>query len=243
MLPLPQPPGPRCDCCGAPIHLQAGDFCPRCGYPVSMPKEEHFLDESIRNLQRIATYGGAQATVTNLLQRYQVRLSAIRRQLYAAPTRQNVPSIPRSEVVLSPSVERPVAPVYVNNQLPLATDMPRVSAEHESVAPAIPVQMPVASVSSAPQQMFSLRFIFCRSNNQHCLFAWCISYSDWFVELCGDNDKSLSLISGLVSCSSHLRHSWFCLSSLSLAFGSSHAFIPQSSLCSFLSWVFLAIDL
>ncbi len=161
MLPTSQIPEPRCDCCGAPIHLQAGDFCPRCGYPVSMPKEEHFLEESIRNLQRIATYGGAQATVTNLLQRYQVRLSVIRWHLYAAPTRQSVPSIPRSEVVLSSSIERPVAPIYANNQLLPTTDMPRVSTGYASVVPLIqPVQMATAPVASAPQQMFSLRSFF-----------------------------------------------------------------------------------
>ena len=158
MLPIPQLPGPRCDCCGVPIQQQAGDFCPRCGYPVSMPKEEHFLEESIRNLQRVATYGGAQATVTNLLQRYQARLQAVRQQLTVVPIRQNVPPLPRSEVVLSPSMDRPVTPVYANNQIAPATDIPRVSAEQASVVPPIqPVQMPV---SSAPQHMFSLRSFF-----------------------------------------------------------------------------------
>ncbi len=158
MLPISQIPGPRCDCCGVPIQLQAGDFCPRCGYPVSMPKEEHFLEESIRNLQRVAIYGGAQATVTNLLQRYQARLQVVRQQLAVVPTRQTVSPLPRSEVVLSPSMNRPVTPVYTDNQLPPTTDMPRVSAEQASVVPPIqPVQMPV---SSAPQQMFSLRSFF-----------------------------------------------------------------------------------
>ncbi len=161
MLPLSQIPGPRCDCCGVPIQLQADDFCPRCGYPISMPREEHFLEESIRNLQRVATYGGAQATVTNLLQRYQARLQVVRQQLAVVPTRQNVFPNLRSEVVLPPSMNCLVTPVYANNQLPPATNIPRVSAEHASVTPPLqPVQIPVAPASSAPQHMFSLRSFF-----------------------------------------------------------------------------------
>ena len=158
MLPVSQPHDPRCDCCGMSVHLQAGDFCPRCGYPVSMPKEEHFLEESIRNLQRVATYGGAQATVTNLLQRYRVRLHSVRQQLYAVPARQNVPSTPRSEVVLSPSMSIPTTSVYADNQVFPVTDIPRVSAEHATVIPPTqPVQMPNFS---EPQRMFSLRSFF-----------------------------------------------------------------------------------
>ncbi|GAC1433074.1 MAG: hypothetical protein NVSMB54_30070 [Ktedonobacteraceae bacterium] len=150
MLPMPLPSKPRCDCCGALITLHTGDFC-RCGYPVSLLKEERFLEESLRNLQRVATYGGAQATVTSLLQRYQARLDAIRLQLYVAP-------IPHAEVVVPPSVH-PVAALYANNRVPPSADIPRASAEHRSVTPSTqPVQ--VAPASSTPQQMFSLRSFF-----------------------------------------------------------------------------------
>ena len=161
MLPMPQLPGPRCDCCGAFIQLQAGDFCPRCGYPVTMPREAQFLEESIRNLQRVATYGGAQATVTNLLLRYRTRLSVVRQQLHATASRQNASLLPQSEVVLPSNVGRPVSPLSMDNQVPSATYMPHVSAEQASVTPPIPpVQKPLTSTSSAPQEMFSLRSFF-----------------------------------------------------------------------------------
>ncbi len=159
MLPLSQPAGPCCDCCGTSINPQAGDFCHRCGYPVNMPKEEHFLEESIRNLQRVATYGGAQATVTSLLQRYQARLNVVRQQLYIASVGQNASPISRSEVVLS----QPVAPDQSNSQVPNSANIPphTSSTEHTPVLPQVqPVQQPVVPVSFVPQRMFSLRSFF-----------------------------------------------------------------------------------
>lgn len=159
MLPLSQPSGPRCDCCGTSINPQFGDFCPRCGYPVNMPKEEHFLEESIRNLQRVATYGGAHATVANLLQRYQARLNVVRQQLYSASVGQNASPISRSEVVLS----QPVAPDQSNRQTSNSANIPlhRSSTEHVFIPPQVqPIQPPVASASSAPPRMFSLRSFF-----------------------------------------------------------------------------------
>lgn len=71
---MSQMPVPHCDSCGLPINPQAGENCPRCGYPVSPPREERFLEGTIRNLQRVATYGGANLTVAGLIQRYQSRL-------------------------------------------------------------------------------------------------------------------------------------------------------------------------
>ena len=64
----------HCDSCGLAVNLQVGENCPRCGYPVSQPKEERFLEAAIRDLQRVATYGGANLTVTDLIYRYQSRL-------------------------------------------------------------------------------------------------------------------------------------------------------------------------
>ena len=41
----------RCDCCGFSTQSQTGDDCPRCGYPIDPAKEEHFLEDSLRDLQ------------------------------------------------------------------------------------------------------------------------------------------------------------------------------------------------
>src|SRR5439155_1133172 len=63
----------RCDCCGLMVRLTDGDDCPRCGYPVAQEKEERFLSDNIRNLQRVAAYGGASLPVATLIARYQQR--------------------------------------------------------------------------------------------------------------------------------------------------------------------------
>jgi hypothetical protein len=68
----------RCDCCGFSAQSQAGDDCPRCGYPIDLAKEEQFLEASLRDLQRMAIYGGPGITVTQLIKRYQQRLSYLR---------------------------------------------------------------------------------------------------------------------------------------------------------------------
>ena len=154
MLPTPVPTGLYCDCCGVIINLQAGDYCPRCGYPVNSVKEEHFLEESIRNLQRVVTYGGAQASVASLLQRYRARLDVIRRyQQYIASVRQNA----APETIVPPLA--PQNPTNKRTQ-PLAAG-PHIAPENASSFP--PPQgyvAPTLPVASAPQQMFSFRSFF-----------------------------------------------------------------------------------
>ncbi len=67
-------PNSRCDCCGFSAQSQAGDDCPRCGYPIDPAKEEQFLESSLRYLQRVAMHGDPGITVTQLIKRYQQRL-------------------------------------------------------------------------------------------------------------------------------------------------------------------------
>ncbi len=69
-----------CESCGLPIELQLGEDCPRCGYPVNVLKEEHFLEMSLRDLQRVATYEDANITVAGLIKRYQERLNYLRQR-------------------------------------------------------------------------------------------------------------------------------------------------------------------
>ncbi len=145
----------RCDCCGLVIDRNFGDYCPRCGYPIEINKEERFLEESIRNLQRVATYGGAQATVTTLIQRYQARHNALRQQQFAGLAQQNAPIPAQPEPTIIPPImptNTPVAEAPVRKQ-------------NENVAQA---QAPLASTnaprqSSTPppaQNMFSFRSFF-----------------------------------------------------------------------------------
>src|SRR5256885_5693419 len=81
-------PGMLCNCCGLPLSgMPVDGNCPRCGYPVDPLKEERFLRESVRDLQRVVAYGGAAMTVVGLMQRYQSRLQLLiqRRQAFEQP--------------------------------------------------------------------------------------------------------------------------------------------------------------
>ncbi len=68
-----------CDCCGLPITTVTTDDCPRCGYPITAAKEEQFLASSLLSLDRVATFGGANITVTQLIERYRRRLSYLQK--------------------------------------------------------------------------------------------------------------------------------------------------------------------
>src|SRR5258708_40142670 len=64
----------RCDCCGQVVDLAQFEFCPTCQYPIDPNKEQLFLESSIRNLQRVARYGGSSLRVLDLIRRYEGRL-------------------------------------------------------------------------------------------------------------------------------------------------------------------------
>jgi hypothetical protein len=70
-------PQPRCDCCGLLVNPQSGPDCPRCGYPIQPQKELIYLGTSIRDLRRVADYGGSSLTVGQLIARYQTRHRAL----------------------------------------------------------------------------------------------------------------------------------------------------------------------
>src|SRR5437870_7756901 len=73
-----QTPISHCDCCGLPISPQAGEDCPRCHYPIDVAREERFLETTLRDLQRVADYGGVNLSVGGLIHRYQIRLRYLR---------------------------------------------------------------------------------------------------------------------------------------------------------------------
>lgn len=152
MLHSPPPPIPRCDCCGLSTNPHMGENCPRCGYPISVQKEEQFLEHWIRDLQRVTTYGGAQATVTNLLQRYRMRLGVLRQQKYAVAEQPNSPTIASPEpVAQSPVQNAPSAPKLPANVSAAPTMIN--STNVSSVAPASPIQ----SGRPAARRIFSLQ--------------------------------------------------------------------------------------
>ncbi|GER86141.1 hypothetical protein KDW_03030 [Dictyobacter vulcani] len=62
-----------CDCCG--LSIASSQDCPRCGYPTELTKEKHFLEQSLLDLGRVVTFGGAALSISDLMSRYQRRLS------------------------------------------------------------------------------------------------------------------------------------------------------------------------
>ena len=102
-----------CDCCGLTVDLKQVELCPRCQYPVDPEKEQRFLESSLRDLRRVARYGGALVTVAALLQRYEGRLQLLlnRHQEQAMPLQ--VAEMPVSLPVVAPAAVELSAPIPV----------------------------------------------------------------------------------------------------------------------------------
>lgn len=160
-----QTPLSHCDCCGLPISSYSEEDCPRCGYPVNVSKEEQFLTLSIRDLQRVATYGGANLTVTGLIRRYQARLNYLRQQKMTAVPAQEVQKSPQaaqpgvSDKAAIPPVSEQVIPVNlfappVKEQAAIASPFAASAGEQAAALPVQPGQ------PAAPRQPFSLRSFF-----------------------------------------------------------------------------------
>src|SRR5258707_458759 len=148
-------PAQYCDSCGLPINPEAGENCPRCGYPVSPPTEEHFLEAAIRDLQRVATYGGANLTVAGLIYYYQSRLK------YLQDIRTKVATAPVDSPVSSVE-EKPVKVSAIN---PFATPGQQQAA-----------MVPVPPASSRPPATYSVQ-----QPNQsvpHSMFSWRSFFAD-----------------------------------------------------------------
>ena len=144
----------RCDCCGLKVDPTRTEDCPRCKYPVKADKEEHFLESSIHDLQRVSAYGGGSLKVDNLIRRYQTRLYSLRNySTFVAPA---VPSVtvgaiaPVASAVATPSelkvpeeVKVAMAPVIQQKPLPVK-----------------PVVTPSPMQPQPPRRVFSWREFF-----------------------------------------------------------------------------------
>lgn len=111
---MKQPIVSRCDCCGQIVDITQYEFCPICQYPVDPTREQHFLQTSLHDLQRVARYGGASLKVLDLVRRYEGRLQFLQAHFPA----QTAPAAPTAAVTCSPSPlsrlsEIPAAPPSV----------------------------------------------------------------------------------------------------------------------------------
>ena len=139
-----------CDSCGLPIIRTIGDDCPRCGYPINASKEEQFLKSSLLTLERVATYGGANITVSQLIQRFRGRLTT----LYQSKT------MPSGQAIQNPlPFEAPVnaQPSMAKDSMPASppseATLLQPDRTHPQDAPA-PVQR--QQPAPAPMRSFSL---------------------------------------------------------------------------------------
>src|SRR5579859_1025396 len=163
----------RCDCCGFPTQSLAADDCPRCGYPIDPTKEEQFLKASLRDLQRVAMYGGIGVTVTQLIARYQRRLFYLYKLmsipnsiLPVLPSAQSVQKVKTVDLTETTAHEQasPEALANVGTQ-PLSTPYaPSVQVIPSQLAAASmfstlspTVNAPVTPLQPRGDRMFSLR--------------------------------------------------------------------------------------
>src|SRR6266480_3431311 len=163
----------RCDCCGLSTQSLAADDCPRCGYPTDPAKEEQFLQASLRDLQRVAMYGGTRVTVAQLITKYQQRLfhlyklrsipNPVSPVSSSAQSVQKVKSVDSTETTIRGQAS-PEALANVGTQ-PLPTPYaPPVQTAPSQLAPAgmssvssDGVNMPVTPLQPRRVRVFSLR--------------------------------------------------------------------------------------
>lgn len=135
-----------CDCCGLQnSSTQTRTYCPRCGYPVDALKEERFLQHEISDLQRVATYGGVNLTIGQLIQRYQARLSYLRQQKALAQMEKT--PVAATNPIATPPQSHSLHPQTAPMEEPLAASLP---------APATPA-LPARGNPGQAGKMFSLK--------------------------------------------------------------------------------------
>jgi hypothetical protein len=173
-----------CDCCGLIVQPEAGEDCPRCLYPVNPAKEARFLDEAIRNLQRVADHGGANVRVLDLIRRYQERSHRLHQDSLATappvvsvspaltasavpPAEQLVEEESLTPVVLpAPALPRPapVTTVLPNEQesppLPVPQRTALSAAVRHTPVPQQPEHPAVPQEPTVPRRVFSFRSFF-----------------------------------------------------------------------------------
>lgn len=150
----------HCDCCGLSIaSTTPGEDCPRCGYPVDSTKEEHFLRTSLRDLWRVATHGGANMSVTDLIKRYQTRLDLLLAAKQAATT--VMPATSSEHISAGDLSEIVLVPMPEDNEQEEALAVVSPSTVKQNSANVAHVEnVPAAAVSdrqARPERMFSLR--------------------------------------------------------------------------------------
>jgi len=144
----------RCDCCGLIVDPEATEDCPRCKYPVKPDKEEHFLQSSIHELQRVSAYGGGSLKVDELIRRYQYRLNVVRQfKSFMTPAALPVPV----------GAQAPVAPVAATPALlkvPEEVQVAPAPVSQKISLPEEPAVTPPPMKPQPPRRVFSWREFF-----------------------------------------------------------------------------------
>ena len=220
---------PHCDCCGLPINPQAGEDCPRCKYPVNFAKEERFLASALQDLQRVATYGGVNMTVRDLIHRYQVRLDYLRQLRAGAALVQRQPQAtppPQARPVAVPSA-LPTSPVNKKVEQ-VAVQPPTLGSAGTPIPPSArmgPVVVPAAT-SAAPAPVVTVQE---RKPRRTFSFSWKSFLLDQVITIIGLLGAFLILIGALSSVITTGKNS---LLSFLIVFGV-HAFFGVAGVIAF----------
>jgi hypothetical protein len=146
-----QTPTSHCDCCGLPVNPLTMEDCPRCNYPVNPAKEERFLESALNDLQRVASHGGANLRVVDLIQRYQSRLNNLHHlKMFSAPAVPPVVIVPGAPAIsVAPPVWKGTEAIPTPIVPPLAPQEAPVNAA-----------MVPANQQRPPRRVFSWRSFF-----------------------------------------------------------------------------------
>ncbi|HLZ80907.1 MAG TPA: hypothetical protein VKP04_04685, partial [Ktedonobacteraceae bacterium] len=148
------PISPICDSCGLPIRPDFGEDCPRCHYPLSLVKEELFLEASLRDLQRVAYYGGANLTISGLIGRYRMRLDYLRRLKASVASVSSIAIQPSRPPLPSQTNRVSPQPVIPQEVAPLAPTVSPLESARVAVPPelSVPPVLPPAAVHTQSTQ-------------------------------------------------------------------------------------------
>jgi hypothetical protein len=140
------PLSPICDCCGLPVKPDSTEYCPRCHYPLSLVKEELFLEASLRDLQRVAYHGGANLTISALIHRYRIRLDYLARLKASAASPSSVTIQPAQPLQQSPTNIASPQPVIPQEVAPLAPTVSPLERARVAIPPepSVPAISPLA---------------------------------------------------------------------------------------------------
>jgi hypothetical protein len=196
---------------------------------VNFAKEERFLASTLQDLQRVATYGGVNMTIRDLIHRYQMRLDYLRQHRAGAALVQRQPqTVPLPQVRFA-AVSSTVSTSPVNKKIEEgAAQPPTLSSAGTPMPPSSrmgPVVVPTGA-SAAPAPVVAVQE---RKARRTFSFSWKSFLLDQVITIIGLLGAFLILIGALSSVITTGKNS---LLSFLIVFGV-HAFFGVAGIIAF----------